>query len=115
MTTSQSYDDIESWLSFIDKGKGIQGWISDMGIDGPTFVPKRGYFLPIWVKVGLKKLAFSYYFSQFYELTFQTKCWLFQARNPPLSLFLAFLTVVFLQFYPDIYHLKGHFLTKKAP
>ena len=22
----------------------FQGWISDMGIDGPTFVPKSGYF-----------------------------------------------------------------------
>ena len=37
----------------------IQGWISDMGIDGPTFVPKSGYFLLIWVKVCPQKLAFS--------------------------------------------------------
>ena len=22
----------------------VQGWISDMGINGPTFVPKSGYF-----------------------------------------------------------------------
>ena len=36
-----------------------QGWISDMGIDGPTFVPKSGYFLLIWVKVCPQKLAFS--------------------------------------------------------
>ena len=36
-----------------------QGWISDMGIDGPTFVPKSGYFLLIWVKVCPHKLAFS--------------------------------------------------------
>ena len=35
-----------------------QGWISDMGIDGPTFVPKGGYFLPILVKVCPQKLAF---------------------------------------------------------
>ena len=35
-----------------------QGWISDMGIDGPTFVPKSGYFLPILVKVCPQKLAF---------------------------------------------------------
>ena len=38
---------------------GIQGWISDMGIDGPTFVPKSGYFLLIWVKVCPQQLAFS--------------------------------------------------------
>ena len=36
-----------------------QGWISDMGIDGPTFVPKSGYFSLIWVKVCPQKLAFS--------------------------------------------------------
>ena len=39
--------------------RGNQGWISDMGIDGPTFVPKSGYFLPILVKVCPQKLAFS--------------------------------------------------------
>ena len=37
----------------------FQGWISDMGIDGPTLVPKSGYFLLIWVKVCPQKLAFS--------------------------------------------------------
>ena len=37
----------------------LQGWISDMGIDGPTFVPKSGYFLLIWVKVCPQMLAFS--------------------------------------------------------
>ena len=36
-----------------------QGWVRDMGIDGPTFVPKGGYFLLIWVKVCPQKLAFS--------------------------------------------------------
>ena len=36
-----------------------QGWISDMGINGPTFVPKSGYFLLIWVKVCPQKLDFS--------------------------------------------------------
>ena len=37
----------------------FQGRISDMGIDGPTFVPKSGYFLLIWVKICPQKLAFS--------------------------------------------------------
>ena len=90
-----------------------QGWISDMGIDGPTFVPKSGYFLLIWVKVCPQKLAFSQFFSQFNELAFLTKCWLFQTRNPTLSLFLAFFgccnfTVLFK------YYLKSCFLTKTA-
>ena len=40
-------------------GKEYEGWIGDMGIDGPTFVPKSGYFLLIWVKVCPQKLAFS--------------------------------------------------------
>ena len=39
--------------------RDYQGWISDIGIDGPTFVPKSGYFLLIWVKVCPQKLAFS--------------------------------------------------------
>ena len=39
--------------------KQHKGGISDMGIDGPTFVPKSGYFLRIWVKVCPQKLAFS--------------------------------------------------------
>ena len=30
-----------------------------MGIDGPTFVPKSGYFLLIWVKVCPEELALS--------------------------------------------------------
>ena len=37
----------------------LRGWISDMGIDGPTFVPKSGYLLLILVKVCPQKLAFS--------------------------------------------------------
>ena len=37
----------------------VQGWISDMEIDGPTFVPKSGNFLLIWVKAGPQKLALS--------------------------------------------------------
>ena len=73
-----------------------------MGIDGPTFVPKSGYFLPILVKVCPQKLAFSYFFGQFYELAFLSKCWLFQTRNLPLSLFLALLAVVFSQFCSKI-------------
>ena len=70
-----------------------------MGIDGPTFVPKRGYFLLIWVKSWL----FLNFLANFYELTFFIKCWLFQTRNPPLSLFLAFLAVVFSQFCSNIF------------
>ena len=69
-----------------------------MGIDGPTFVPKSGYFLPIWVKVCPQKLAFFKFFSQFYKLAFLTKCWLFQTTNPPLSLFLAFWLLYFHNF-----------------
>ena len=58
--------------------------------------------LPISVKVYLKKMAFLYFLSQFHEVTFYTKCWLFQTKNPPLSLILTYLTVVFSQFYSNI-------------
>ena len=41
------------------RSSSIEGWISDMRIDGPTFVPKSGYFLLIWVKVCPQKFPFS--------------------------------------------------------
>ena len=72
-----------------------------MEIDGPNFVPKGGYFSHIWVKVFLKKLVYSYVLNLFYELAFQTKFWLFQTKNPPLSLFLVFVCC-FSQFPPRI-------------
>ena len=50
---------LELLRSLISPTVVAQGWISDMGIDGPTFVPKSGYFLPILVKVCPQKLAFS--------------------------------------------------------
>ena len=34
-----------------------------------------------------QKVGFFKFLSKFYELTFLTKCWLFQMRSPPLSLF----------------------------
>ena len=73
-----------------------------MEIDGPAFVPESDYFLLIRGKVCLKKLAFSYFLTQFYELAFLIKYSFFQTRNPPLSLCLAFLTVVFSQFCSNI-------------
>ena len=46
-------------IKLVTSREAYQGWISDMGIDGPTFVPKSGYFLLIWVKICPQKLAFS--------------------------------------------------------
>ena len=37
----------------------MQGQVSDMEMNGPTFVPKSGYCSIIWVKVCPQKLAFS--------------------------------------------------------
>ena len=54
-----SIDLFHKWIVAIKMKLPSQGWISDMGIDGPTFVPKSGYFLLIWVKVRPQKLAFS--------------------------------------------------------
>ena len=74
-----------------------------MGIDGPIFVPKSGYFFTNFSQgLSSKVDIFLIFFSQFYELAFLTKCWLFQTRNPPLSLLLAFLAIVFLQFCSNI-------------
>ena len=50
---------VTNWFENRKLAITVQGWISDMGIDGPTFVPKSGYFLLIWIKVCPQKLAFS--------------------------------------------------------
>ena len=84
-----------------------------MGIDGPTFVPKSGYFLLIWVKVCPQKLAFSLFFSQFYELAFLTKSQPLSNKKSTFVLVFGFfgcciLTILFK------YYLKSRFLTKTA-
>ena len=78
-----------------------------MGIDGPTFVPKSGYFLLIWVKVCPQKLAFSYFLANFTS-------WLFSIKKSTFVLVSGFygcfiFTILFK------YYLKSRFLTKTAP
>ena len=82
-----------------------------MGIDGPTFVPKRDQFLLIQVKVCLNKLAFSSFLSQFYELDFFDKISNKKSTFVLVSGFFGccIFTVLFK------YYLKGRFSTKKAP
>ena len=73
-----------------------QGWISDMEIDGPTFVPKSCYFLLILVNVTLKKLAFPTFRANFTSRPFRQNVDSFKQENStPLSLFLALLHVYF--------------------
>ena len=88
-------------------GKCVKGWISDMEIDVPTFVSKSGHFLLIWVKVCLKKLAFSYSLSQFFWDGFQNKMIHFCP-------WFGFFGCCFLKVLPKNY-LKGNLFTKKAP
>ena len=60
--SDDSLDFLHSWVQrafLLPTDYHFQGWISDMGIDGLTFVPKSGYFVLIWVKVCPQKLAFS--------------------------------------------------------
>ena len=64
-----------------------------MGIDGPTFVPKSGYILLIWVKVCPQKLANKK--STFVLVSGFFGCCIF--------------TILFK------YYLKSRFLTKTAP
>ena len=49
-----------------------------------------------------QKLGFFIVFEPILRAGFLTKCWLFQTRNPPLFLFLAFMAVVFTQFCSNI-------------
>ena len=73
-----------------------------MGINGPTFVPKVANFYQFRSRF-VSKVGFSLIFEPIlYELAFFKRCWLVQTRNRPLSLFLAFLAVLFSQFYSNI-------------
>ena len=65
-----------------------------MGTDGATFAPKMGLIFTNWGQSLSGKVGFLKFLNQLYELTFLTKCWFFHTRNPPLSLFLAFLAAV---------------------
>ena len=85
-----------------------------MGIEGPTFVPKYGYILLIWVKVCPQKLAFSQFFSQFHELAFFDKMLALSNKKSTFVLASGFFgcrifTILFK------YYLKSRILTKTAP
>ena len=54
-----------SFLFVFELYQKYQGWISDMGIDYPTFVPKSGYFLQIWVKVCPQSWLFLNFLANF--------------------------------------------------
>ena len=85
-----------------------------MGIDGPTFVPKSGYFLLIRVKVCLKMSSFSYFLSQFYELAFLTKRLALSNKKSTFVLVSGFFTCCIFTILFTCY-LKGSFLTKRSP
>ena len=78
-----------------------------MEIDGPTFVPKSGYFfLLIWVNVCLKKWPVLNFLANFVRWILDKMLALpelFQTRNPLLSLFLAFWLLYFYSFVQTIF------------
>ena len=80
----------------------FQGWKSDMGIDGHTFVPKKWLIFTSLGQGLSQKVGLFLIFDPILQAGFLTKCWFFQSRNPPSSLFLAFLVVVFSQFCSNI-------------
>ena len=84
-----------------------------MEIVRPSFVPKSGYFITNLGRCFSQKVGILLIFKLILRAVFLTKCLLFQTRNQPLSLPLAFLAVVFSQFVPI--SLKVAFFTKKAP
>ena len=74
-----------------------------MGIDGPTFVPKSGYFLLIWVKVCPQKLAFSYFFQPILQAGFFfDKMLALSNKKSTFVLVSGFLAVAFSQFCSNI-------------
>ena len=73
-----------------------------MGIDGPTFVSKSGYFLLIWVKVCPQKLAFFYFLANFTSWLFGQNVGSFKQEIHLCPCFWLFLAVVFSQFCSNI-------------
>ena len=69
-----------------------------MGTDGPTFVPKSGYFLLIWVNVCPQKLAFLNFFIQFYKLFFFGKMLALSNKKSTFVLAVAFWLLYFHTF-----------------
>ena len=85
-----------------------------MGIDGPIFVPKGGYFLLIWVKVCPQKLAFSCLFWPILQAGFFDKMLALSNKKSTFVLVSGYFgccifTILFK------YYLKGRCLTIKAP
>ena len=84
-----------------------------MGIDGPTFVPKSGYFLLIWVKVCPQKLAFSKFLANFMSWLFDKMLALSNKKSTFVLVSGFFGCCIFTIWFK--YYLKSHFLTKTAP
>ena len=85
-----------------------------MGIDGPAFVPKNSYFFTNFGQGLSSKVVFFLIFSQFYELAFWTKCFLFSNKKSTFVLISGFFgCCIFAILFK--YYLKGRYLTKKAP
>ena len=81
-----------------------------MGIDGPTFVPKSGYFLLIWVKVCPQKMALIFY--PILRAGFFDKMLALSNKKSTFVLVSGFfgcrIFTILLKYY-----LKGHFQLKK--
>ena len=69
-----------------------------MGTNGPTLCPKKWLIFTNLGQGLSQKVGFFLLFEPILQAWFLTKCWLFQTRSPPLSLFLAVLAVVFHNF-----------------
>ena len=84
-----------------------------MGIDGPTFVPKSGYFLLIWVKVCPQKLAFLNFLANFTSWLFDNMLALSNKKSTFVLVSGFFGCCIFTIVFK--YYLKSRFLTKTAP
>ena len=75
-----------------------------MGIHGPTFLSPKWLILVMYLHQGLSQnVGLFFIFEPILLAGFLTKFWFFRTRNPPLSLFLAVLAVVFSQFCSTCY------------
>ena len=95
-----------TWILHISSasiGSGLPGVDKLYGACWSHLCPKELFYFTNLGQGLSQKVGFFLTFEPIFELAFPAKGWLVRTRNPPLSLLLAFLAIVFSQFTQILY------------
>ena len=111
---SDRHTGISRWSNWIEEhgNMEIQGWISDMDINGPTFVPKVAFFTNLGQGLS-QKISFFLIFEQTVRLGFLDKMSALLNQKSTFVLVSSFFGRCIYTVLPK-YYLKSCFSTKKA-